>query len=159
SGCARRAGAEGRDRRRACGPVGVSLLRDAEAGRTGVGEVNAVSIVLLTKNGGSRLRTVLDAIRAQRFAGSIEIVAVDSGSNDGSQELLRQRADTVSHIDSREFNHGATRNFGVQRSRGELVVMLAQDAVPVGDGWLEALIEPLNRDSRVAGTFARQVPE
>jgi rhamnosyltransferase len=36
--------------------------------------------------------------------------------------------------------------------------LLVQDAVPVGPGWLAALVEPLRRDSRLAGSFARQVP-
>jgi rhamnosyltransferase len=119
--------------------------------------VNAVSIVLPTRNGGARLRSTLDAIRQQRFAGPVEIVGVDSGSSDGTLDLLHERADTVLRVDSREFNHGATRNLGIERARGDLVVMLVQDAVPVGDGWLEALVAPLQQDVRLAGAFARQV--
>ncbi len=119
--------------------------------------MNAVSIVLPTRNGGTRLRSTLDAIRQQRFAGPVEIVGVDSGSSDGTLDLLHERADTVLRVDPREFNHGATRNLGIERSRGALVVMLVQDAVPVGDGWLEALVAPLQQDARLAGAFARQV--
>ena len=121
--------------------------------------MNAVSIVLPTRNGGTRLRSTLDAIRQQRFAGPVDIVGVDSGSSDGTLDLLHERADTVLRVDPREFNHGATRNLGIERSRGDLVVMLVQDAVPVGDGWLEALVAPLQQDARLAGAFARQVAE
>jgi GT2 family glycosyltransferase len=119
--------------------------------------VNAVSIVLPTRNGGPRFHSTLDAIRRQRFSGLVEIVGLDSGSTDGTLDRLRRHADTVVQVDPREFNHGATRNLGIERARGDLVVMLVQDAVPVGDDWLEALVAPLRRNQMLAGTFARQV--
>jgi GT2 family glycosyltransferase len=121
--------------------------------------VNAVSIVLPTKNGGARLRSTLDAVRRQHFAGRVEIVGVDSGSTDGTLELLQRRADTLVRIGANAFNHGTSRNLGIERACGDLVVLLVQDAVPVGDGWLQALVAPLQRDARIAGSFARQVAD
>jgi len=40
------------------------------------------------------------------------------------------------------FNHGATRNLGLQNALGKTCVMLVQDAVPVGRTWLEDLVAP-----------------
>jgi rhamnosyltransferase len=119
----------------------------------------AVSIVLPTRNGGARLQSVFDALRRQRHTAPLEIVVVDSGSTDGTLALAKQRADVVISVDPRQFNHGATRNLGIERAQGKFVILLVQDAVPVGDDWLATLVEPLNRNERLAGTFGRQVPE
>ena len=58
-------------------------------GRTGVSEP-LVSIVLLTRNGGSDLRELVGAIARQRADFAFEIVAVDSGSTDGTADWLEQ---------------------------------------------------------------------
>lgn len=117
-----------------------------------------VSIVLVTRNGRETLPRVFDALAAQRDAPPFEVVAVDSGSTDGTVEFLRSRVDALAEVDAAVFNHGTTRNLGVERGRGELVVLLVQDAVPASDRWLAALTHPLLEDPTVAGTYARQVP-
>jgi GT2 family glycosyltransferase len=118
----------------------------------------AVSIVLVTRNGGATLPTVLDAIAEQRFAGPFEIVAVDSASSDGTADLLRRRVDRLLEIPASAFDHGRTRNLGIEQARGDLVVLLVQDAVPASSSWLETLTAPFAADDRIAGTYARQVP-
>jgi len=117
-----------------------------------------VSVLLLTRDGMATLPAVLDQLAAQRTDFAVEVVAVDSGSRDGTAELLAQRVDRVLTIAPREFDHGATRNLGVEACRGELVVLLVQDALPVGIDWLAQLTAPLFADPTLAGTYARQQP-
>jgi rhamnosyltransferase len=57
-----------------------------------------------------------------------------------------------------DFNHGRTRNFGIEHTRGELIVLIVQDAVPVSSHWLANLVSPLFRDPELAGSWARQIP-
>ncbi|HEX9998457.1 MAG TPA: glycosyltransferase family 2 protein [Abditibacterium sp.] len=116
-----------------------------------------VSIVLPTLNGEAHLRELLPAIQAQRGAGEIEIVAIDSSSRDASVSLLKEFGARVFSIASSEFGHGKTRNWGVQLARGEIVVFLSQDALPVGQNWLCELVSPL-QNHEVGATFARQLP-
>lgn len=118
----------------------------------------AVSIVIPTRNGGPTLVELLDALERQDTEFAYETVAVDSGSADGTRELLARRADRVVDVPAAEFNHGTTRNLGVEAARGDLVVLLVQDAVPSSPGWLAALTAPFATDERLAGTFARQLP-
>jgi rhamnosyltransferase len=120
--------------------------------------IPAVSIVLPTRNAAETLPGVLDAIARQRVDFAFETIGVDSGSSDGTADLLRQRVDSVISIPAESFDHGLTRNLGVERARGELVVMLVQDAEPVSDSWLAALTGPLFADAQLAGTFGRQRP-
>jgi rhamnosyltransferase len=115
-----------------------------------------VSVVVPTRNGISTLPALLDRVRHQRTCAPVEIVAIDSGSTDGSAELLKTQADTCISIRPEDFDHGLTRNAGIARANGDLVVLLVQDAIPASDGWLDALIAPLVADRDVAGTFCRQ---
>jgi rhamnosyltransferase len=117
-----------------------------------------ISIVLPTRNGGATLPSLLDALQRQRIDVPYEVIALDSGSTDGSVELLRRRADRVISIACDTFDHGLTRNLGIEQARGDLIVLLVQDAVPVSDGWLAALTAPLFADDGLAGAYARQVP-
>lgn len=117
-----------------------------------------VSIVLPTKDGGALLRDVLDAVASQKAAFAFETIAIDSGSTDGTVELLGGRVDKLIRIAPEEFNHGLTRNRGIDAARGDLIVLLVQDAVPFDEHWLDRLTAPLVADARLAGTWARQVP-
>jgi rhamnosyltransferase len=117
-----------------------------------------VSIVIPTCNAGPVLEQVLCAIESQDWGGVREIVAIDSGSTDGSVERLMRHGATVLHVGRNHFNHGDTRNTALSRVQGALAVLLVQDAVPASPSWLGALIDPLLRDETVAGSFARQAP-
>jgi rhamnosyltransferase len=118
----------------------------------------SISIVVPTFNGASTLPALLDAIARQRIEHPFEVVAIDSGSTDGSVELLRAAGARLIAIPAGTFNHGLTRNLGIEASAGDLVVLIVQDAVPASDTWLAALTRPLAQDSCLAGTFARQLP-
>jgi rhamnosyltransferase len=117
-----------------------------------------VSIVVPTRNGMATLPAVVEAIRAQETPLAFELLAIDSGSTDGTLEFLGRHADRMLTIPAASFDHGLTRNAALAEARGEYVVLLVQDAEPIGRSWLTALVEPLTRDPHVAGTFARQQP-
>jgi GT2 family glycosyltransferase len=117
-----------------------------------------VSIVLPTFNGARTLPAVLDGISRQQVDFSTELVAVDSSSTDGTFELLRGQVDRLISIEPEDFNHGLTRNLAIEQTKGELIVLLVQDAVPASDRWLAELAKPLLVDAQVAGSFARQRP-
>jgi rhamnosyltransferase len=118
----------------------------------------SVSVVIPTWNGIATVPALLDALRGQSNGRDLEIVAIDSGSTDGTAEFLDRHGATVVRIPSAEFNHGTTRNHGIERSSGDLIVLMVQDAVPIGPTWLANLIAPLTADDTLAGTFAGQEP-
>jgi len=116
--------------------------------------VAGVSVVIPVKDGGPLLERVLEAVRAQ---GELELVVIDSASRDGSAELARRFADELIEIDPAEFGHGRTRNLGAERSQGELICFLTQDAVPE-PGWLAAYREAFELDPRVGAAFGPHLP-
>ena len=104
-----------------------------------------VSVLLLTHNGAGTLPGVLAAIKAQDVPFPYELVAVDSGSRDGTTDLLRAQVDRLIDIREADFNHGTTRNLGVEACRAPCVVLLVQDAEPESPAWLSRLVAPLLR--------------
>lgn len=114
------------------------------------------SVVIPTRNAGERFRETLEAIQAQ-VDSTAELVVVDSGSSDGTPELARRFGARTICISPESFNHGETRNLGIQEASGELCVLLVQDAVPAQQTWLANLIAPFS-DPRVVGVTGRQVP-
>jgi rhamnosyltransferase len=117
-----------------------------------------VSIVVPTFNGMATLPRLLDTIAAQRADFPYELIAVDSGSVDGTPDLLRARGHQIISITPGSFDHGLARNEGIRHARGAIVVMIVQDALPAADNWLILLTSPFRDDPRLAGTFARQRP-
>jgi GT2 family glycosyltransferase len=116
-----------------------------------------ISVLIPVKDGGSDLVRCLEAIAAQKVDDEVEVVVVDSGSNDGSPDRARELGAEVHEIPASEFVHGATRNLAAQLSRGEVLVFTTQDAVPVDDHWLARLVLALDGEG-VAGAYGRQLP-
>ncbi len=115
----------------------------------------SISVVIPTKNAGAGFGEVLTALRRQTRP--LEIVVVDSGSSDETLDLAREHGARIVSITPESFNHGETRNLGIRQSKGQFCIMLVQDAVPLGDSWLEEMLSPF-ADERVVGVTARQVP-
>jgi rhamnosyltransferase len=117
-----------------------------------------LSIVIPTLNGMRTLPKVVEAIRLQKGAPSVDLIAVDTGSTDGTPEFLEECGAKVVRMPRGTFNHGAARNLGIGHGSGDLIVLLVQDAVPATADWLVHLIAPFAADASIAGTFARQQP-
>jgi rhamnosyltransferase len=116
-----------------------------------------VSIVIPTRNGAATLPALLSALQ-QQTSPAFETVIVDSSSTDGTPDIARRHGARVTSITTEQFNHGATRNVGIQQAKGDLIILMVQDAVPADGRWLQALTAPLSSDPGLAGTFARQIP-
>jgi rhamnosyltransferase len=116
-----------------------------------------VSVLLLTLDAMRGLPELWQRLAAQRLEADVEVVAVDSGSRDGTAEFLAPRVDRLVRIPRERFDHGATRNLGIEACRGEKIALLVQDALPAGPSWLSGLVEAV-RDESVAGAFSRQLP-
>lgn len=119
--------------------------------------VRSLSVVIPVKDGADTLPLVVDALSKQRIELDVELRAVDSGSRDRSVALLRLAGFDVDEIAPHEFDHGATRNRGIAATRGEVVVLLTQDAVPQGANFLREMVAPF-ADPEVAGVYGRQIP-
>ena len=117
-----------------------------------------VSVVIPTFNAGPGFEELLGKLDAQERDFELEIIVVDSGSTDGTAELATGYGAVLHRVPKADFDHGATRDLGISLSSGEYVVLTVQDAVPLDEKWLSAMVENLNKDPRVAAVYGRHVP-
>jgi rhamnosyltransferase len=116
-----------------------------------------VSIIIRSFNEGWALRETLPTLRSQAGE-NWELIVIDSGSTDGSVELIRAAAPRhFIQIQPQEYNPGRVMNMGMRLARCERVIFLNADATPQGPGWLGALAEKLN-DPKTGAVFGRQIP-
>jgi rhamnosyltransferase len=115
------------------------------------------SIVLRSFNEGWALPATLAAVQAQDFAGW-ELIVFDSGSTDGSVDLIRRaRPAHFVQMAPHDYRPGRVLNQGMELARSDRVIFLNADATPQGRNWLEPLVEAL-ADPAVAAVFGRQIP-
>ncbi|WP_456802497.1 glycosyltransferase family 2 protein [Bradyrhizobium sp. USDA 4474] len=106
-----------------------------------------LSIVICTRNRGSRLSGTLDALRALHTERSYEIIWVDNASTDDTARVLKDElaGDPASKLIYCEcIGLGAARNEGFKASRGKIVAFTDDDCYPSPDyvdAWIAAFSE------------------
>ncbi len=117
-----------------------------------------VSIIILTKNEEDNIGACLEAMYAQDVDFEFEVIVVDSGSTDGTLGIIGSTPARLFEIPPERFDHGATRQYGAERAKGEYIVTLVADATPVNDKWLTNLLAPFKDNPEFAGVYGRQIP-
>lgn len=118
-----------------------------------------VTIVIPTKNAGTQIERVLDAVQKQKTNLEYEVICVDSGSKDSTLESISKYSFVkLYEIAPDEFGHGKTRNYGASKGSGEFIVFITQDALPASDKWLENLVSAVADDPICAGGFGIHYP-
>ena len=102
------------------------------------------SVIIPCFNCGPKLRTTIKSVLSQR-EGLYELIVVDGGSTDGTLDVVREFAGSLSYVSERDGGVYDAINKGVRRSRGEYVFILG-----AGDVLREGLL------SRVAGMLPRE---
>src|SRR5215212_1925997 len=116
-----------------------------------------VTIIMRSFNEGWALKETLPALRAQDY-GNWELIVIDSGSTDGSVELiLKARPAHFIQITPAEYNPSRVMNLGMTLARSGFGIFLNADATPQGTNWLRPLVAAL-QDPQNAAVFGRQVP-
>ena len=100
-----------------------------------------VTVVTVNWNGKSHLSTLLPPLLALKPG---EVIVVDNGSTDGSQEFLRRRYPQVRLLEN-GVNRGFAQpcNLGAETARGSCVAFINNDMRPEPD-WLAAALEKLD---------------
>ena len=125
--------------------------------------IRSISVLMPTFQGAGLLERVLEALAGQECALPWDVLAIDSGSSDGTLEALERAAEgfpvplRVESIHPVEFDHGDTRNLLASRSEGDLLVFLTQDAIPGSRDWLSRLAANFE-DRRVGAAYCRNAP-
>jgi rhamnosyltransferase len=117
-----------------------------------------ISILILTKDAGRYIRKSLESILSQKIDSQYEVICVDSGSRDNTEQICKENGVEFHKINPEQFNHGLTRNFAASLAKGDLLIFLSQDAIPVNVNWLRKLVGVLKSDDKIAGVYCCQIP-
>lgn len=116
-----------------------------------------VTIILRSFNEAWALRDTLAALKAQEYS-HWELIAFDSGSTDGSVELLRDAQPShFVQLRSEDYKPGRVLNQGARLARSDYCIFLNADATPVDAHWLRPLVNALQQAENAAA-YSRQIP-
>lgn len=118
--------------------------------------VPKISVVIPVRNEAAKIKACIEGILSQTVPVA-EIIVVDSGSTDGTLDVLRsyQKINLV-QIPGSQFNHGETRNVGVRQAAGEFVLLTVGDATAYDKFWIQNLLDGFD-GPEVAGVCGQQV--
>jgi rhamnosyltransferase len=114
-----------------------------------------IGVVIPTCNAGRLWKDVVTALKEQRDDFD-RILIIDSASTDETVPIAEDTGFDVTSILSSDFNHGKTRNFGVQQLGCDITVFLTQDAIPMQHA-ISTITKAFNNPS-VAVAYGRQIP-
>jgi GT2 family glycosyltransferase len=110
------------------------------------------SIIIVTFNNLSLNRLCLQTLYAYTDWPNFEVIVVDNGSTDGTREYLKEAERQFSQLrvvfNGANLGFARANNIGLQKARGEYLVLLNNDTVVV-QGWLSALIRHLVADQTI----------
>lgn len=110
-----------------------------------------VSIVTLNYNGKRIMGDLLKSIEKIDFPkNELEILIVDNGSSDGSQEFFRKNYPNIKLIENkRNLGFAGGMNVGVKHSKGKYVAILSNDLI-VHKDWLKELVKVIKSSEKIA---------
>lgn len=85
-----------------------------------------VSVIIPTYNRADLLPEAIDSVLAQTWK-EIEIIVVDDGSTDRTEETVRRYDDRVRYFYKENGGPSSARNFGVSKAHGDLIAFLDSD--------------------------------
>jgi glycosyltransferase involved in cell wall biosynthesis len=114
-----------------------------------------VSVIVPFRHSADHLASQLEALAAQEFEGSWEVVAVDNASTDGSRriaERFRRRLSLVVVDAFERSGAGYARNVGAAHASGDKLLFVDADD-EVAPGYLAAMAAGLDRHEFVTSAF------
>jgi rhamnosyltransferase len=114
------------------------------------------SIIIRSYNEQKYISKLFEGIKRQTFFSDIEVILVDSGSNDDTVKIARDYNATIVNIDPEDFSFGRALNYGCAQARGKFLLFASAHVYPLYTNWVEKMLEPF-KDNKVALVYGRQV--
>lgn len=139
-------------------PAFVKEVKKKTGGRVKPSD-RAISVIVPTFNRKATLERCLQALAAQTLgADEFEVIVVDDGSTDNTQEFLRKQTTSFrfSHFQQKNQGAGAARKFAVEQARGEYLLLMNDDTIAEPELLQEHLLmQRRHHDScfAILGTF------
>ena len=115
-----------------------------------------ISIIIPTLNASAHMEKLFSMLQAQDIK-FLEIIIIDSSSGDNTVDIAKGFGAKTIVIPRHTFNHGKTRNMAAMETKGDILVFMTQDALPMDYTLLSNLTAPMHLPD-IAATFGRHVP-
>jgi len=79
---------------------------------------------------------------------------VDSGSTDGAVDYIKSMPVKLIQIEPKKFNYSKAFNSGSKIAKGEFLIRLSGDCIPVNKDFLRELLKPFD-NPKVGGTYGK----
>lgn len=107
-------------------------------------------MIVRAKDEAGAIGEVLDLLLAQDLGErTAEVIVVDSGSTDGTLDIVRARPVQLIEIPAETFSFGGALNAGCAAATAPMLVALSAHAFPLDNGWLARVLSAFD-DPRVA---------
>jgi len=114
-----------------------------------------VSLIIPTYNAKKYLPKLLESLEKQTI--EFELIIIDSSSTDNTLQIVKSYTDNVIVIPQHEFDHGGTRTKAAMLAKGDILVYLTQDALPVNENTIENITKVFDNKEIVAA-YGKQIP-
>lgn len=116
-----------------------------------------IDVIIPTLRPGREFSKLLKSLESQTLPVH-KIVIMNTRAGDFPGDLIKPYDNVeVYHLERSEFDHGRTRNAGVQHTEGDYLLFMTQDALPADSHLVERLAEAFE-NPQVKAAYARQLP-
>ncbi|AJQ26018.1 glycosyltransferase [Pelosinus fermentans] len=116
-----------------------------------------IALIIPTRNSGQSFKDTLASVSKQTITLHYKVV-IDTESEDCTIKDAKEHDFEIISIKKKEFNHGATRQSGVNLLNDvDIIIFMTQDAILADNESLENLLECF-KDPKVGAAYGRQLP-
>ncbi len=116
-----------------------------------------ISVIICSYNGASTVESCLASMERIRYPGEYEVIFVDDGSKDHTQEIL-QKFPWVINIKQRNMGLSFARNVGMKAATGEIIVYTDSDC-EADEDWLYYIALALVRSNHIGMGGPNLIPD
>lgn len=111
-----------------------------------------ISVITPTYNSQKTIERCLASVRRQNYPQSkIEIILIDGGSKDKTQEIVKKYKIKWITVDPSKQNVEYNKSTGIKKAKGELLLMLDHDNILPTSKTISEMVEPLTLHKEVIG--------
>ena len=116
-----------------------------------------IQVIIPVCNPDDKFDKLLGILQRQSV-NNFKVLIIDSGDIHGYRSLIKKDNFCLKEIKSYEFNHGGTRQWGINICpNAEIYVFLTQDAILVDEFTVEKLVDVF-KDENIGCAYGRQLP-